>query len=593
MNPTQLDPQAVNLAKAIRQTESGNNPTAQGKSGEYGSYQFTEPTWNTYASKHGVNVPLKQATPEQQNEVAYKQIKEWKDQGMNIGQIASMWNSGKPDAYQDTSYSGTNKYGAKFDVPAYAKNVATAYQTLKNGGNVQVDPNNPSSVPDSNGYNPHPYSNPASGTNPFLVDTSGNAPEETAKPEGTGLIDQLENRSNDANTALHGIFNGSMNPLSGVLQTAGASAGAINDVVGSAIEHTPIIGSVVKGITGLIGKGVKKITDTKVGQTIGAGIKAYSEEHPELAKDISAVGNIASVIPVGKVAGVVGEQALKGAGEALAGTAQKSVIKELTEVAERTAGGRSELSNVGNKSIKILSQKEFIPDIENIGGKTRYATQDSYNKIGDAISKIEDEQLQPALAKVSTENVADRQPLESIREQALKDAKAAFKESGQVSKAESEINRVFDDYKNSYGDYVTLQDINDMKRGIRTSVNFSSPKLESDVTYHIGQTFQKNIEDQAEKLGLGDVHAINRSMGDLIKSQKFLKFIDGKEVKNGLIRRLFKEAAVTGASALGEGVGHATGIPIAGALGARSAGNLVSGILDKKTIGGVTGRFLK
>ena len=143
---TQLDPDAVNLAKAIRQTESGGNFTAKGKSGEYGAYQFTEPTWKAMSSKYGVNAPLNKATSEQQNEVAYRQVKEWKDKGYNPGQIASMWNSGKPDAYLDSTYKGTNKSGAKYDVPAYAKSVATAYQAIKKGGQVQSDPNNPSST---------------------------------------------------------------------------------------------------------------------------------------------------------------------------------------------------------------------------------------------------------------------------------------------------------------------------------------------------------------------------------------------------------------------------------------------------------------
>lgn len=146
MQPQTLDNDAVNLAKAIRQTESGGNFQAQGKSGEYGAYQFTEPTWNTYAQKYGMNVPLKNATKEQQNEIAYKQIKEWKDQGLNPGQIASMWNSGKPDAYLDPNYKGVNKQGIQFDVPAYAKSVATAYQKIKQGGQASIDPQNPSST---------------------------------------------------------------------------------------------------------------------------------------------------------------------------------------------------------------------------------------------------------------------------------------------------------------------------------------------------------------------------------------------------------------------------------------------------------------
>lgn len=143
---TALDPDAVNLAKAIRQTESGGNPTAVGKSGEYGAYQYTPATWAKDSASAGVNVPLQQATLEQQNQVAYTKIKSLKDSGMNVGQIASVWNRGDPNAYLDSNKKGVNSYGASYDVPAYAKSVATAYQTIKNGGQVNADPNNPSST---------------------------------------------------------------------------------------------------------------------------------------------------------------------------------------------------------------------------------------------------------------------------------------------------------------------------------------------------------------------------------------------------------------------------------------------------------------
>jgi hypothetical protein len=152
--PESLDPNVVNLAKAIRQTESGGDFKAKGKSGEYGAYQYTEPTWNAASQKYlGSQIKLSDATPEQQNEVTYKRLKEWKDQGRNPGQIASMWNAGEgePDAYtgkfsNGQPATGTNKYNAKFDVPAYAKSVATAYQKIKAGGQATIDPSNPSSV---------------------------------------------------------------------------------------------------------------------------------------------------------------------------------------------------------------------------------------------------------------------------------------------------------------------------------------------------------------------------------------------------------------------------------------------------------------
>lgn len=149
----QLDPTVVNLAKAIRQSESGGDFSAKGASGEQGGYQFTQPTWDTYSKEFGINVPLNNATPEQQNAVAYNKIKKWKDEGKDVTQIASMWNAGQgePNAYTGKFSNGSpsigvNKYGVKYDVPKYVASVGNAYLTLKNGGQVGVDTNNPSSV---------------------------------------------------------------------------------------------------------------------------------------------------------------------------------------------------------------------------------------------------------------------------------------------------------------------------------------------------------------------------------------------------------------------------------------------------------------
>ncbi len=138
-----LDPQIVNLAKALRQTESGGNFAAKGASGEYGAYQFLPSTWDATAPKYGVRAPLDQATPEQQNEVAYKQLADWKKEhpDWNVGNFASAWNAGpgKPSAYLENNV-GTNSSGVKYDTPTYAKKVAQAYQQYKSQGSGFVDP---------------------------------------------------------------------------------------------------------------------------------------------------------------------------------------------------------------------------------------------------------------------------------------------------------------------------------------------------------------------------------------------------------------------------------------------------------------------
>lgn len=140
MNPTTLDQDALNLTKAIRQHESGGDFNIKGKSGESGAYQFTAPTWKGYAKEilKDENAPM---TPENQNQVAYTKVKQWKDSGKNVGQIASMWNAGegRPNAYLENNV-GTNKFGVHYDTPAYAKAVAEIYQKNKTQ-NTQPSPN--------------------------------------------------------------------------------------------------------------------------------------------------------------------------------------------------------------------------------------------------------------------------------------------------------------------------------------------------------------------------------------------------------------------------------------------------------------------
>lgn len=136
-----LDPQVKAMALAIRQVESGGNYHAKGGSGEYGAYQFTPGTFSAASKKYlGRDVSIFNATPEQQNEVVYKRIADWKSKGYNPGQIASMWNAGEgePDAYtgrfsNGAPSEGTNKYGVHYSVPNYANKVASAYQQIKGG----------------------------------------------------------------------------------------------------------------------------------------------------------------------------------------------------------------------------------------------------------------------------------------------------------------------------------------------------------------------------------------------------------------------------------------------------------------------------
>lgn len=125
---TQLDASVVNLARAIRTVESGNNYEAKGASGEHGAYQWMPGNYEAGAKKYGLDPKVKDAMS--QDKVAYNTIKEWKDKGLTPAQIASKWNSGGTEWEGKV---GTNKYGVKYDVPAYVDKVVNAFRAVKAG----------------------------------------------------------------------------------------------------------------------------------------------------------------------------------------------------------------------------------------------------------------------------------------------------------------------------------------------------------------------------------------------------------------------------------------------------------------------------
>lgn len=133
--PNGLDPTVLNLAKSIRHVESGGDYSARGQDGEVGAYQMTPGFWQNNAPKYGIISSLDTATPQEQNAVAYNFILDQKNKGYNPMQVASVWNSGQPDP--NKIGSGTSNGGAAYNVPRYANDVYSAYQTLKSGGDLK------------------------------------------------------------------------------------------------------------------------------------------------------------------------------------------------------------------------------------------------------------------------------------------------------------------------------------------------------------------------------------------------------------------------------------------------------------------------
>lgn len=129
------------IMNAIRQVESGGNYEARGGSGEYGAYQFMPETWQSWSSQYAnevlqMSVAELEMTQENQDAVAGWKIKKLVDQGYNPQEIASIWNSGKPEW---KGKIGTNKYGVKYNVPAYVSKIEKALGgVMKSSGKESI-----------------------------------------------------------------------------------------------------------------------------------------------------------------------------------------------------------------------------------------------------------------------------------------------------------------------------------------------------------------------------------------------------------------------------------------------------------------------
>lgn len=148
--PEGLDPQAVNLARAIRKQEGGDYHNYSGDGGtSAGAYQWSNydakgnrakmvpgqvPTFfQEQAKQYGLDSA--DFSPKNQDMVAYHAIKDLKDnKKYNVIQIASVWNGGDPNRYDPkyvTPGGVPSQRAGSFDVPAYAKAVNDYYQQLK------------------------------------------------------------------------------------------------------------------------------------------------------------------------------------------------------------------------------------------------------------------------------------------------------------------------------------------------------------------------------------------------------------------------------------------------------------------------------
>lgn len=287
----------------------------------HGAGQWQDATWKAQA-KDVLGNANAEKTKENQSVVAQGTIRKLIKQGKNAAQIAAIWNSGNDSDWENKVGTTTiNGQQIKYNVPQYVKSVTDLYQQYKQqGGGLTMG---------------------------GVQGLSTNS-----QPEGfaTGLGNDLASRANDIGSAVANSFTGKINPLSGVIQTAGALAGGVSDVIteGAKGLYNGLVPDAIRNpINQAVGSVAGAVGATPAAQAAGQGIAGFQQAHPELSKDISSVFDIASMYPAFKLGG-------------LAGKAANEAIPALTRGVATTEGVAGDIARkrLLNEALDVVSPKE-------------------------------------------------------------------------------------------------------------------------------------------------------------------------------------------------------------------------------------------
>lgn len=607
-----LDPVKA-LMEGIGKRESGGSYSAIGKptsTGDraYGKYQIMGaniPSWSKQYYGQSLTPEQYLQNPAAQDAVAHGKMSDDYKQYGNLSDVASVWFSGRPlaEAGNASDVNGTT-------TPDYVKEVLGNINSMFGGGvadaatlpntqSSQQAPKQPlthdqmvaninaleqqgASQDEIQGYLDSLKSSAPSGEAQGADGASqgGFQPDYSLIPKYSNIGDELVKNLSGRLDTLGQAGNMLTSPggtqfPSGVLQGAGAFAGGVGDVLNAGFQAIPGVRALEQGLQA----GLGDLAQTPMGQNIVSGLSQFAQAHPEAAGDISAVANLASLIPLYKGLSLT---------KAGLGDTVSSVVKgDLKDAATAEIGSnltRSALSDVKDAEARnldpigyLLSNPETLPGIaqKDTGVGFKYSTEDAQKAVQSSLDK--DEQQLESLLQVNAPN-SPHISLESARQKVLADVASAFKLKGGYTDAVRGVNKYFDSVKSSDPrDFISLNDLNQLKRDVRGNafegLGYSD---QAKLKKIMGSSLRKQVEDGASASGIQGVDTLNKQMGEKIEALSVLESLEGRTVRQTLKGKFLKELGTDMAGGAGEALGNVFGVPFAGTLAARGLRGLVS-----------------
>lgn len=572
LNDPAIAEQAQNLTKAIFQKESGLNYNAVGDAGtSHGAGQWQPETWKAQAGDilGDPNAPM---TPENQSVVAQGTIRKMIAQGKNAAQIAATWNSGSDTGWENKVGVATiNGQRVPYNVPQYVKDVTDLYQHYKNQSVGQTQGTQNNGLPQAP-QTPQPLLSPQD-------EASGGTPQ----PQDDSLGTEIKNRFSQASSALSQAASGQINPLSGILQTVGAGAGTVGDVIGKGLEFIPG----VKQVENLIGQGAGELAKTPVGQSVAKEIQSFSQAHPELAGDIGAGFNIETAIPIFKGLSILKSAAGDAVSQGLRSVAEKSFVNGAPDLFD-TKSARAFVDK--NPDVfQNMVDRGLIGDIQD----GQYVAKDSAQKSWKAITAANnnvDEILSGAqyATPVDGKSIAQK-ALDGFTDrngnviEGLPNSKLSSEDLiANASKLDANNAALWDRFANGE---TNLQEINKLRQSLDRKVrkaylgkvNLDVPDVS--LSKERGALLAGAMRDTVQGTAK-ETQPFYDEMQKQFKIQKALEYMNGKAVKPGGVAKF-----------AGHVVGMGTGAALGSLAGAGPTGAILGGLVGDRTAGAVAKRL--
>lgn len=373
---------------------------------------------------------------------------------------------------------------------------------------------------------------------------------------GEGISEAFHERTEAAAEEQFRSVEGEVSPARATLRTIGQGAGFVGDVGFEALKLLA-----PKAVEDLAAKGVEKLGQTELAQRLTGEYQQLKDKHPEAMKDVEAVFNIGSLLPIGKgtelaARGVkkggqkaiesgpeaaqkvftTSRQALQDSLKASGNTAVKSLQSNYEDIFQSTKPLRNAHNFVtaerGFSPSRVLAERKMIIDVQD--GK--FVTKELTDQLDDEIAE-KSTFLDKAIAQYPrTVSIDD------IRKRLDKDVakNPELRSQARVGEVKKRAHAVLDEFVGQERkERFTLSEIQTFKKGMwGASKKFKDSDVgRADAHSELGSVFRRVIEDYVPDV---EVRNLNRQIGELEETFTLLeKHVNGTAVKGGRLGRYF------------------------------------------------------